>query len=169
MLYNMQKFDIVSCQFAIHYAFESERTARTMIQNVAYSLREGGSFVVTVPDHEHLAKCKRVLGKRFGDQFHQVHIDTSTLDEVGQFQDYGSAYAFSFSGAVEKITEYVVKSDVLIGLCADCGMELLESRNFAEYEHERPSLATRMNAKFHPVSRFYRTFHFRMGDWRAET
>ena len=39
---------------------------------------------------------------------------------------------------------------VLIGLCADCGMELVESRNFAEYEHERPSLATRMSAKFHP-------------------
>eukprot|EP00965_Chrysotila_dentata_P131403 4343819-Pleurochrysis_carterae.AAC.1 len=29
VLANMPKFDVVSCQFALHYAFSSERTART--------------------------------------------------------------------------------------------------------------------------------------------
>eukprot|EP00965_Chrysotila_dentata_P105534 3485419-Pleurochrysis_carterae.AAC.1 len=50
VLYNMPRFDIVSCQFALHYAFSSERTARTFIQNVATALRPGGQFVGTIPD-----------------------------------------------------------------------------------------------------------------------
>ena len=38
-------FDVVSCQFAIHYAFKSEATARCCFQNIAHALRPGGFLI----------------------------------------------------------------------------------------------------------------------------
>ena len=48
------QFDLVSCQFALHYAFETEESARTMMANVAARLRPGGVFVGTVPNAAYL-------------------------------------------------------------------------------------------------------------------
>ena len=42
-------FDVVSCQFAMHYAFDSEQRARTFLRNVATRLRPGGVFIGTIP------------------------------------------------------------------------------------------------------------------------
>jgi mRNA (guanine-N7-)-methyltransferase len=161
MLENMKQFDIVSCQFAIHYAFSDERTARTFIQNVAFALRVDGSFIITVPDCEFLRKSKKVLGKRFGNQYYSVNF--KSLDD---FEDFGSAYDFTFKGSVDNLTEYIVKPEVLIKLCQDCGMELVETKNFLEYkEHENSPLWNRMNAKYNEVSQIYRTYHFKMNEY----
>uniref|UniRef100_A0A915EQY8 mRNA cap guanine-N(7) methyltransferase n=1 Tax=Ditylenchus dipsaci TaxID=166011 RepID=A0A915EQY8_9BILA len=46
---NMQ-FDIVSCQFALHYSFASEQSARRLLSNAADALRPGGYFIGTLPD-----------------------------------------------------------------------------------------------------------------------
>ena len=40
-------FDVVSCQFSIHYFFENEKTLSTFLMNVSENLREGGKFVGT--------------------------------------------------------------------------------------------------------------------------
>ena len=47
-------FDVVSLQFCMHYAFESETKARTMLHNVATWLRPGGVFIGTIPDAKQL-------------------------------------------------------------------------------------------------------------------
>lgn len=164
MLDNMRKFDIVSCQFAIHYAFSDEITARTFIQNVAYALRVGGSFIITVPDADFLQKSRKLLGKKFGDQHYNVKFDS--LDD---FTDFGSGYEFTFKGAVEKLKEYVVRHDLLLKLCQDCGMHLESSKNFSEYvEYKDSALWNRMGATYHEVSRIYRTYHFKMDDFLSD-
>ena len=43
-------FDVVSMQFCMHYAFETEEKARMMLANVSTWLRAGGVFVGTVPN-----------------------------------------------------------------------------------------------------------------------
>lgn len=45
-------FDVVSMQFCMHYAFETERKARCMLDNVARYLRPGGIFIGTIPNAE---------------------------------------------------------------------------------------------------------------------
>lgn len=42
-------FDLVSCQFAIHYCFETEQRAHTIFENATNCLRKGGYFIGTVP------------------------------------------------------------------------------------------------------------------------
>ena len=41
------EFDLTSCQFAIHYSFESEAQAEQMVQNACQSLKTGGYFIGT--------------------------------------------------------------------------------------------------------------------------
>jgi mRNA (guanine-N7-)-methyltransferase len=47
-------FDVVSCQFALHYAFESEEKAEGAVHNIARLLAPGGYFIATFPDAEHI-------------------------------------------------------------------------------------------------------------------
>lgn len=41
------KFDTISMQFCMHYAFESETKVRQMLENISDSLRTGGTFLGT--------------------------------------------------------------------------------------------------------------------------
>jgi mRNA (guanine-N7-)-methyltransferase len=47
-------FDVVSMQFCMHYAFETEQKTRCMLENVSKYLRRGGIFIGTVPNAEFL-------------------------------------------------------------------------------------------------------------------
>jgi len=47
-------FDIVSCQFAFHYCFESEAKARMMLHNASARLQRDGYFIGTLPNSSRL-------------------------------------------------------------------------------------------------------------------
>ena len=57
-LYNMcnNKFDAVSCQFALHYFFKSDDTLNALLDNVVKNLKSGGYFVGTCFDGDTVAK-----------------------------------------------------------------------------------------------------------------
>ncbi|PHH82378.1 hypothetical protein CDD82_6213 [Ophiocordyceps australis] len=54
---NRRGFDVVSTMFSMHYAFESEAHAKTMLRNVAGALKKGGRFIGCIPNSD-------VLGER---------------------------------------------------------------------------------------------------------
>lgn len=54
---NRAGFDVVSMMFCMHYAFETEEKARTMLRNVAGALTKGGRFIGCIPNSD-------VLGER---------------------------------------------------------------------------------------------------------
>ncbi|KAF2140700.1 uncharacterized protein K452DRAFT_288789 [Aplosporella prunicola CBS 121167] len=45
-------FDVVSMMFCMHYAFENEAKARTMLGNVAGALKKGGRFLGVIPNSD---------------------------------------------------------------------------------------------------------------------
>ena len=47
---NRRGFDVVSMMFCMHYAFETEEKARTMLRNVAGALTKGGRFIGCIPN-----------------------------------------------------------------------------------------------------------------------
>jgi len=64
-------FDVVTMMFSMHYAFESEHKARTMLRNVAGSLKKGGRFIGVVPNSDAIAEqvvkwCKANKDKKHG-------------------------------------------------------------------------------------------------------
>ncbi|KAK6046279.1 hypothetical protein COOONC_16216 [Cooperia oncophora] len=48
------EFDLVSCQFALHYSFIDEESARTFLRNATETLRPGGLLIGTLPDAERI-------------------------------------------------------------------------------------------------------------------
>ena len=57
---NRVTFDIVSCQFAFHYCFESLEQADCMLRNIAKRLRPGGFFIGTTTDANDIGKYENV-------------------------------------------------------------------------------------------------------------
>lgn len=58
------KFDMVSCQFAIHYFFETQQKLEGFMANVRDNLRPGGIFISTFMDGSSVEKLIRDKGKK---------------------------------------------------------------------------------------------------------
>lgn len=84
------QFDIVSCQFAIHYAFENEKRIRKMLENVTDRLKPGGFVIGTTPDANVLVRKLRAIpqGLEFGNSIFTVVFDgPSTAFPAGPSQE----------------------------------------------------------------------------------
>jgi mRNA (guanine-N7-)-methyltransferase len=74
-----KSFDVISCQFAVHYSWSTEQRARCAFRNVARLLRPGGHFIGTTVDSNVLVrKLRDAKGLSFGNDvvnvtFHEKH------------------------------------------------------------------------------------------------
>ena len=104
-----EPFDVVSMQFCMHYAFESEAKARCMLENATRWLRPGGIFVGTIPNAEQLlARLDQVPadapGLSFGNSVYSIKFETRDSRP-----SYGHRYSFFLQDAVEDVPEYIVR------------------------------------------------------------
>jgi mRNA (guanine-N7-)-methyltransferase len=70
--------------FCMHYAFESEEKARTMLRNVAGSLKKGGKFIGVIPNSD-------IISARV-QEYHKAHgtVDSSATDgQTNEAEDDG--------------------------------------------------------------------------------
>ncbi|KAL7817602.1 mRNA capping enzyme domain-containing protein [Trichoderma aethiopicum] len=61
---NRRGFDVVTMMFSMHYAFESEKNARTMLRNVAGALKKGGRFIGCIPNSDVLGERVRAFNAK---------------------------------------------------------------------------------------------------------
>ncbi|KAI8994994.1 guanine-N(7)-methyltransferase domain-containing protein [Pilobolus umbonatus] len=108
------KFDTVSMQFCLHYAFESEHKARIMLQNVTSQLKSGGHFIGTMPDANWIVKRLRQEPPgsfSFGNSIYSISFegikDTDDSRKKIGFTTYGCKYMFHLVDAVD-CPEYLV-------------------------------------------------------------
>ena len=121
-------FDVVSCQFALHYAFSSERRARRALQNVAEALAPGGAFVGTTLDADVLVRklrarpgmriANQVFSCVFGPRFASKALDAGA-------SPFGLEYRFTLADAVEDVPEYLVHRPTLVQLAREYGLHLV--------------------------------------------
>lgn len=128
----LTEFDVISCQFAIHYACQSEESFRTFVGNLT---RHGkGLFFGTCMDGQ--AVYSLLLGK-------DGHIFRSNDQVFGEFtKDYadGEAWTEEFGKAImvklesfERPTkEYLVPFGKVTEILKENGFELLRSNTFEE-------------------------------------
>ncbi|KAI0075824.1 hypothetical protein K474DRAFT_1357328 [Panus rudis PR-1116 ss-1] len=106
-----QPFDVVSMQFCMHYAFESEVKARTMLENVSTWMRNGGAFIGTIPNSAQLLEQLDALPEdaedlSFGNSVYQIRFDDRKKRPL-----YGHRYWFYLKDAVDNVPEYIVHWD----------------------------------------------------------
>ena len=170
------KFDIVSCQFAFHYSFESETQAECMVKNAAECLKPGGYFIGTTPDAEVIFKRLREKqassseeSNKFGNSIYSVQFDeTSPIlksqnSNEGEVQSklaakmpkdlpkFGVGYNFHLEGVVD-CPEFLVNFDALCDIAERHGLQLVAKQGFENFfvnkrkTREGANLLRRINA-----------------------
>ena len=134
------QFDLVSCQFAFHYSFETESKARRFLHNVTCRLKPGGCFIGTIPNASWIVRRMRESQSlEFGNQFYQIRF------EQGEpFMSFGHKYHFNLKDAVDDCPEYLVHFPTLVELARVYGLRLRFRKTFHEFYSEyskQPSFA----------------------------
>jgi len=126
---HLPDLDLVSCQFSLHYAFESEARARMMLRNVATKLKPGGFFIGTIPDANLIVKKIRNSNTMsFENSVFSIRFEQKT-----HFPIYGCRYEFFLEDAIFSLPEYLVHFPTLVRLAEDYDLELLEKERFHEF------------------------------------
>ncbi|KAA8916185.1 hypothetical protein TRICI_001676 [Trichomonascus ciferrii] len=137
--------DVVSIQFSLHYAFKSEETIRTLLDNVSRALKPGGSFLGTIPNAdflmEHVWSTPEGV-KSWGNSLYRIQFEE--LPPKSLNPPFGHQYSFFLEDAVENVPEYIVPFDCLQKLCTEYGLELTYKKPFLEMFDEETSNDTRL-------------------------
>ncbi|KAI7864251.1 guanine-N(7)-methyltransferase domain-containing protein [Spinellus fusiger] len=130
-------FDVVSMQFCLHYAFESEQKARKMLENVSSRLRSGGWFFGTMPDANWIVKRLRHEPEGsvgFGNSIYRIEFDhlQGKHEKKAGFTRYGCKYMFHLVDAVD-CPEYLVHWTTFERLAKEYGLVLRRKDNFHNF------------------------------------
>ncbi|KAK6946823.1 mRNA (guanine-N(7))-methyltransferase domain, partial [Dillenia turbinata] len=108
-------FDIISCQFAMHYSWPTEVRARRALANVSALLRPGGIFIGTMPDANVIIK--------------------KIQEEYKSSQPFGIRYKFHPEDAVD-CPEWIVPFHVFKSLAEEYDLELVSKKNSRAFVEE---------------------------------
>lgn len=116
-----KKFDIVSCQFAAHYAFAEKASARAFMMGISSVLSERGRVIIITVDAETWRKSsKRSWGPA------QITEDTKDISE------YGDRYMFQIESRV-RAPEWWVHKRALHAEATAVGLEVSFEANLASF------------------------------------
>jgi mRNA (guanine-N7-)-methyltransferase len=143
------EFDIVSCQFAAHYAFSDEAHVRMLLRNVSERLRVGGVFAGTTLSSDAILNAVRASPDRrsYRNSICSIKFDSS-VDTLSRASVYGVRYYFWLVEAVDNVPEYLVHLDSFANLAAEYGLKLLSHPSFRDVrmsasDHDRRYLASK--------------------------
>lgn len=128
-------FDVVSCQFAIHYAFENEERVRKLLHNVAHRLKSGGFFIGTTVDANVLVRKLRAVNElEISNTVYQVRLDDAFKDKrFPKDKPYGIRYVFKLDQSVDECPEYLVYFPAFCRLAEEYDLELVMLTNFHDF------------------------------------
>lgn len=95
-------FDIVSCQFSMHYLYESEAKLRAFLHNVSCRLEPGGFYIATTVDAEKVVSLMRTTesGKRelcIQNRFYSIRFGQEEYSRIASPEGRGgSPYGLKF-------------------------------------------------------------------------
>jgi len=114
-------YDIVSCQFTLHYFFETDDMLETVVNKVSAALKPDGYFIGTTMIGSKVKEL--VKNNKFKDkiQIHEVDADTYKMKLLDTAQIYD-----------RDLDEYYVNFDKFKKLCEARGLVLKESKPFSE-------------------------------------
>uniref|UniRef100_A0A8C6U3G2 mRNA cap guanine-N(7) methyltransferase n=1 Tax=Neogobius melanostomus TaxID=47308 RepID=A0A8C6U3G2_9GOBI len=125
-------FDLCSCQFVVHYSFETQAKAETMLRNACERIRPGGYFIGTTPDAYELAKRGSLSEDlSYGNEVFKVRFKSGP-----PFSLFGAEYHFSLEGVVD-VPEFMVYFPLMCRMLEKLGMRLIMKSRFSEFFEEK--------------------------------
>ena len=134
---NKNDFDMVSCQFCIHYYFENEIKLRTLIQNVTDNIKMGGYFIGTCFNGKdifnHLKKDKLIEGRIDDKVIWKIEKDYKIRNFNEEKPNFGQKIKVYIDSIGETHTEYLVNFAYFEKIMTKYGFELIEYKGFEDY------------------------------------
>lgn len=133
---------IVSCQFCLHYSFESETRVRTLLSNVSRALLPGHFFIGTIPNSDVIVKHIRKLGpneRKWSNTIYSVEFENDPPRDGNFNPPFGHKYTFFLEDAVGNVPEYVVPFDAFCDLCEEYNLVLDYKKPFLQLFDEEKS------------------------------
>jgi len=132
-------FDLVSCQFALHYCFESLPQAECMLKNISENLKIGGFFIGTTPDSfDIMSRLQASGGNSFGNSVFSVTFPRGSESEVPPL--FGAQYSFHLTEVVD-CPEFLVHFPTLVKLADRFGLMMIGKQRFQNYFQQRKDQA----------------------------
>ncbi|KAI8428107.1 hypothetical protein MSG28_002372 [Choristoneura fumiferana] len=123
-------FDLVSCQFGLHYSFESITQARRMLTNISECLKPDGYFFGTIPNaYEIVSRAQKSSNNTFGNTIYCIKL---LFDTKEGYPLFGAKYDFHLEGVVD-CPEFLVNFQLFVKLAAEYGLELVYSAGFSDF------------------------------------
>jgi SAM-dependent methyltransferase len=132
--YNMgnDPFDVVSCQFAIHYVCESEDTLDHFAGIVASKLADGGHFVGTCMDGVAVHKAVQTAGGSMSSTKNDKLMWMITEKYGKVYKEFGSVVDVYVESINRVMPEFLVDFDSLVTVFGRHGLKLETSGMFDE-------------------------------------
>lgn len=128
------KFDVVSCQFILHYAFESEKKLRNFFHNISSKMKKESHIIATVPNSKVILEKMNSEGKIKNAAMEMI-IDRSDLSHNNL--NFGNGYILKFGNYDESIKEYLIDNDILDRIALEYKFQLKKRQSFLEYYREK--------------------------------
>jgi len=152
--YSGEKFQVVSCQFALHYFYETHDTFYNFLSNVTNYIQEGGIFICTLFDGQQVYDlCRRNENKQTSNESHGFEIqplyDTTDTLESLRNRDFGIPINAVLIGddqviLKESTKEYLVFADLFVTRMKTNGFTLLETGAFDSFKNHESSAQLRL-------------------------
>jgi hypothetical protein len=135
------KFDLVSCQFSLHYYFKSEETLRNYLENISNSCKKGGYFIGTCYDGIDILKL-------FGDdntieynkngnlvyKLQKIEISDFKYNKDNISNMFGNSIKVYMDSIGDEYEEYLVNFEFFIDIMTEYGFVLdMPSKNPSKY------------------------------------
>ena len=155
----LNKFDVISCQFALHYACESEEKFREFAKNLQKYGK--GLFFGTCSDGQSIyqllmGKKTHLFGtdKQLAGDYTKEYVDTDSWTE-----EFGMPVKVMLESFVKPQIEYLVPFEKVVNILREHDYELVDSKLFSDiYSQQTGITLTQVEQTF---SFLNRTFVFR--------
>jgi len=134
------KIPIISCQFVIHYFFETANLMDNLMSNVSRLLKPGGYFVGTFMSGDKICDLTKNLTQPFKNESFQIHPNTSIVSDYGTSIDVYLSDTLYF-GEKSVSTEFLVKPSVLISKAKEHGLKVVDLSSFDTYYEPSMNMA----------------------------
>jgi len=130
--HSLNNFEIISCQFAIHYFFESKETITNFITNIEENLKDNGYFICTVlcgkTIFEELSRRENIKGTKKNKIIWDIKKEYSDTN----FKKYGQKINVYNINIGNYIPEYLVNIKYLTKKLKEKGIKLCANEIFTE-------------------------------------
>ena len=138
LFHNMGKlgFDAVSCQFSFHYFCKDEETLNSFFENVSFSLKQGGKFLITCLDGNEVfsrLETNPILeGQYEGNVIWKITKKYSSERMKDNEECLGMEIDVYLESINQTITEYLVNNRYIIKKAREFNLEIVETTNFKD-------------------------------------